>query len=131
MARRAASLLASGTPGPKRIRLNVGTPRALLRDGGEADAQGVGESLMESMPPRWGAGVVPSYEAIAEEYAEQYFEELDGKPFDREVLDRFAASVKGRGRVGDLGCGPGHGARYLAGRGVDAFGIDAGCFIPS
>jgi SAM-dependent methyltransferase len=74
---------------------------------------------------RWGDGIVPSYDAIAEEYAQQYFEELDGKPFDREILDRFAASVRGRGRVCDLGCGPGQIARYLAARGVDAFGIDA------
>ena len=73
----------------------------------------------------WGDGVVPSYDAIAEEYAKQYFDELDGKPFDREWLDRFAASVKDRGRVCDLGCGPGQIARYLAAPGVDAFGVDA------
>jgi SAM-dependent methyltransferase len=80
---------------------------------------------MASTPPCWGAGVVPSYDAIATQYGEQYFDELDGKPFEREVLDRFAASVRGRGRVCDLGCGPGQIARYLVGRGVDAFGIDA------
>ena len=80
---------------------------------------------MASTPPRWGDGVVPSYDAIAEQYAEQYFHELDGKPFDRDVLDRFAATVKDRGRVCDLGCGPGQIARYLAAHGVDAFGIDA------
>jgi SAM-dependent methyltransferase len=74
---------------------------------------------------RWGDGIVPSYDVIAGEYAQQYFDELDGKPFDREWLDRYAASVKGRGRVCDLGCGPGQIARYLAARGVDAFGIDA------
>ena len=62
--------------------------------------------------PRWSDGVVPSYDAIAEQYAEQYFEELDGKPFDRDVLDRFAATVKHRGRVCDLGCGPAQIARY-------------------
>jgi SAM-dependent methyltransferase len=80
---------------------------------------------MASTPPRWGDGVVPSYDAIAEQYAEQYFDELDGKPFDRDVLDRFAATLKHRGRVCDLGCGPGQIARYLAAHGVDAFGIDA------
>jgi SAM-dependent methyltransferase len=80
---------------------------------------------MASTPPRWGEGVVPSYDAIAEQYAAQYFDELDGKPFDRDVLDRFAATVKHRGRVCDLGCGPGQIARYLAAHGVDAFGIDA------
>jgi len=79
---------------------------------------------MPSEPP-WGAGIVPSYDAIAEEYAHEYFEELARKPLDREWLDRFAASVAGRGRVCDLGCGPGQIARYLASRGVDAFGIDA------
>ena len=73
----------------------------------------------------WGEGIVPSYDAIAEEYAHTYFDELDGKPFDREVLDRYAASVRGRGRVCDLGCGPGQIARHLAARGVEAFGIDA------
>src|SRR5262249_1461424 len=80
---------------------------------------------MASTPPRWGDGVVPSYDAIAEQYAEQYFDELDGKPFDRDLLDRFAATVKDRGRVCDLGCGPGQIARYLAAHGIDAFGIDA------
>jgi SAM-dependent methyltransferase len=73
----------------------------------------------------WGEGIVPSYDAIAEEYAQTYFDELDGKPFDRDMLDRFAATVKDRGRVCDLGCGPGQIARYLAAHGVDAFGIDA------
>jgi SAM-dependent methyltransferase len=81
--------------------------------------------LTRPADPRWGAGVVPSYDAIADEYAQQYFDDLDGKPFDREWLDRFAASVQGRGRVCDLGCGPGQIARYLGARGVDAFGIDA------
>src|SRR5215831_1566633 len=80
---------------------------------------------MASTPPRWADGIVPSYDAIAEQYAAHYFDELDGKPFDRDVLARFAAAVKDRGRVCDLGCGPGQIARYLAARGVDAFGIDA------
>jgi SAM-dependent methyltransferase len=80
---------------------------------------------MASAPPPWGAGIVPSYDSIAEEYAGTYFDELDGKPFDRTILDLFAAGVAGRGRVCDLGCGPGQIARYLAARGVDVFGIDA------
>jgi len=61
---------------------------------------------------------------VAEEYAQHYFDELDGKPFDRARLDDFAAAMKGRGRVADVGCGPGHIARYLAARGVATIGID-------
>jgi SAM-dependent methyltransferase len=65
-----------------------------------------------------------SYDAIAEEYARRIYDELTHKPLDRQLLDRFAASVRGLGPVCDMGCGPGHVARYLKERGVDIFGID-------
>jgi SAM-dependent methyltransferase len=67
--------------------------------------------------------VACDYDRLAEEYARHIFDELAGKPFDRELLDRFAARV-GDGRVCDVGCGPGHVARYLHERGSDVFGID-------
>jgi SAM-dependent methyltransferase len=65
-----------------------------------------------------------SYTRIADAYARHYAEELQHKPLDRELLDRFAASVKARGEVRELGCGPGHIARYLWNQGVDIFGVD-------
>ena len=65
-----------------------------------------------------------SYDALAAEYARRLYDELAAKPLDRELLDRFAARLQGAGKVCDLGCGPGHVARYLHERGVDAFGID-------
>jgi ubiquinone/menaquinone biosynthesis C-methylase UbiE len=65
-----------------------------------------------------------SYDLVAEEYAHKYLSELDHKPKDRELLDRFAKQMKGQGRVCDLGCGPGQIGRYLFERGVDAFGLD-------
>jgi len=65
-----------------------------------------------------------SYDSVAEAYAEHLFSELDRKPLDRNLLDRFAQEMRGRGRVADVGCGPGHVARYLAERGVDILGID-------
>jgi SAM-dependent methyltransferase len=65
-----------------------------------------------------------NYDRIADEYARRMFHELDGKPFDREQLTRFANSVQGRGLVCDLGCGPGHVARFLRGTGSDVFGLD-------
>lgn len=65
-----------------------------------------------------------SYDRVAEEYARRIAGELAHKPLDRELLDRFAERVRGAGPVADVGCGPGHVARYLAGRGVDVFGLD-------
>jgi SAM-dependent methyltransferase len=65
-----------------------------------------------------------SYDLVAPEYTRLIADELKDKPLDRELLDRFAERVAGRGRVCDLGCGPGHVARYLYERGVDVLGID-------
>lgn len=65
-----------------------------------------------------------SYDAVAEAYAEEFFDELSRKPFDRELLDRFAASCARGGLVLDVGCGPGHVANYLMDDGVEAAGID-------
>ncbi len=64
------------------------------------------------------------YDTVAEEYVRRIYHELDGKPFDRELLDRFADRLRGRGVVCDMGCGPGHIARYLADRGLEVVGVD-------
>lgn len=65
-----------------------------------------------------------SYDAVAEEYAARIFDELRHKPFDRDVLDRFASNVRGVGPACDMGCGPGQVARYLQLQGVDVCGYD-------
>jgi len=65
-----------------------------------------------------------SYDRVARHYAAEYFDELSRKPFDRELLDRFAESVSGAGEVWEIGCGPGQVARYLKDRGVRISGID-------
>lgn len=64
-----------------------------------------------------------SYDSAASAYAEHLFNELESKPLDRHLLNRFAEEI-GNGRVADLGCGPGHVTKYLSERGVAAFGID-------
>lgn len=69
------------------------------------------------------SSIAGDYDRVAEEYAERIYHELDGKPFDRDLLDRFAVLI-GDGRVCDAGCGPGHVTRYLHDRGCNAFGID-------
>jgi len=65
-----------------------------------------------------------SYDEVCEEYAHRIFTELENKPLDRELLDRFADDMKGRGVVCDMGCGPGQIARYLRDRGVKVVGVD-------
>lgn len=62
------------------------------------------------------------YNRIAKEYVERIFNELDGKPLDRQLLDRFAGGITGP--ACDLGCGPGQIARYLSERGAEVCGID-------
>jgi ubiquinone/menaquinone biosynthesis C-methylase UbiE len=65
-----------------------------------------------------------SYDRLAEEYTRRIADELQHKPLDRELLDRFAKQTKGRGEVCDMGCGPGHVARYLRDAGASVFGLD-------
>ncbi len=63
-----------------------------------------------------------SYDAVADEYVRRFLSELERKPFDRKLLDDFAERIEGP--VADIGCGPGHVARYLSERGVRVSGVD-------
>jgi len=65
-----------------------------------------------------------SYDRLAEEYARRISGELQHKPLDRALLDRFAKQTRERGEVCDMGCGPGHVARYLRDAGASVFGLD-------
>ena len=65
-----------------------------------------------------------SYDRVAAEYARHLYEELRQKPTDRQLLDEFAARHEEGGLTCDLGCGPGHVARYLSERGIPVCGID-------
>jgi ubiquinone/menaquinone biosynthesis C-methylase UbiE len=76
------------------------------------------------MVDRHTTNVQSSYDRVADEYAQRIYDELRHKPLDRELLDRLADQVRGRGTVCDLGCGPGHIARYLHERGVPVVGVD-------
>jgi SAM-dependent methyltransferase len=68
--------------------------------------------------------VQSSYDLVADEYARRIFDELEHKPLDRQLLDRFAARVQAIGPSCDVGCGPGHLARYLHERGTQVIGVD-------
>jgi SAM-dependent methyltransferase len=82
----------------------------------------------EARMGEWERDVRETYDLVAGEYADRIFDELAGKPFDREILDRFAGLAGPLGPVCDLGCGPGQVARYLHDgwheRGLEAVGVD-------
>jgi SAM-dependent methyltransferase len=65
-----------------------------------------------------------SYDRVAENYARQFRDELDKKPFDRKILDWLAEKVSGSSPICDMGCGPGQIARYLHRQGIDVCGVD-------
>jgi ubiquinone/menaquinone biosynthesis C-methylase UbiE len=64
------------------------------------------------------------YDLVADEYSRRIYDELQHKPLDCRLLDRFAESVRDLGVACDLGCGPGQIARYLDERGVKVCGMD-------
>jgi SAM-dependent methyltransferase len=68
--------------------------------------------------------VQSSYDRVADDYVRRIYDELRHKPLDRQLLDRFAERVRGAGLTCDLGCGPGHVARYLSERSVRICGVD-------
>ncbi len=68
--------------------------------------------------------VQQSYDQLAAEYTKRIANELEHKPFDREWLVRFAAQLKGQGKVADIGCGPGHVASFLHQQGLEIIGLD-------
>lgn len=57
------------------------------------------------------------YDLTADEYAKRFLNELDGKPYDRSVIERFSQMVNPGGLVYDFGCGCGHTTSFLAGFG--------------
>jgi SAM-dependent methyltransferase len=73
--------------------------------------------------PGW-SHLPATYDVVADEYAARFSDELDAKPFDRELLNELAASIAGTGTACDLGCGPGQIGAYLAASGCDVLGVD-------
>lgn len=65
-----------------------------------------------------------SYDRAAQAYADHLRSELEGKPLDRHLLNRFAEEAAGRGPVVEVGCGPGQVGAYLRDRGVAVTGLD-------
>jgi SAM-dependent methyltransferase len=76
----------------------------------------------------WGPldKVRTSYDVVAEKYAHELADDMVKRPLERGMFVAFAELVAALkpGVVGDVGCGPGHVAKHLAGLGLDVFGID-------
>jgi len=65
-----------------------------------------------------------SYDLIANEYAREYYKELEEKPLDRYLLEQFVLVTKEKGLVCEIGCGPGQIGRFLWDRGTQIYGFD-------
>ena len=65
-----------------------------------------------------------AYNVAAEEYANQCFFELYDKPLDRKFYDLFFERVINKGKVIEIGCGPGEVSNYLKMKGLNITGID-------
>lgn len=64
-------------------------------------------SLLEApVTPDSSRQVREAYDAAAVTYHSMFCDELAGKPFDRRLLDRFAAAIPPCSHVLDAGCGP-------------------------
>ena len=69
--------------------------------------------------------IVDCYNKTAAAYASSLFDELEKKPLDRLLLKQFANKNKSKGKMIDLGCGPGQTTRFLGQNGVnEIIGID-------
>lgn len=65
-----------------------------------------------------------AYSSAASEYKSFFINELQKKSLDRKLFDLFYDKVVNRGKVLEIGCGPGEISNYLWMKGLDITGID-------
>lgn len=66
-----------------------------------------------------------AYNLVAQKYHDLFHNELEGKEYDRRLLDAFAKKFNRDSLICDAGCGPsGHIGRYMFEKGLHVIGID-------
>lgn len=69
--------------------------------------------------------IIDCYNKTAKNYADKFIDELSKKHLDRILLRSFAEENAAKGKLIDLGCGPGQTTKYLSDCGVkDILGVD-------
>ena len=69
--------------------------------------------------------VIECYDRTASNYAEKFLHEFEHKHLDRILLQAFASENVAKGKLIDLGCGPGQTTKFLFDCGfTDVVGID-------
>ena len=63
---------------------------------------------------------VKVYDIIAKKYTEVFFEDFS----DKEFIDKFLELLPKKGKILDVGCGPGNFTKYFLAKGYSAEGID-------
>lgn len=69
--------------------------------------------------------IIHAYDTVADDYAAKWWNEFEGKHFDRIILNWFASAVPSDEQVLELGCGPGEVSGYLSRLSVNCVGTDA------
>lgn len=66
-----------------------------------------------------------SYNKAAQKYYDLFHDELEGKKFDRDYLDKFLRLFNSNSVICSVGCGPcGHVEKYIYDKGFNVTGID-------
>jgi ubiquinone/menaquinone biosynthesis C-methylase UbiE len=69
--------------------------------------------------------IIECYDRTAKNYADRFIDELSHKHFDQVLLTAFASENRDKGKLIDLGCGPGQTTKYSAGCGwKEILGVD-------
>ncbi len=69
--------------------------------------------------------IIECYNKTAKNYADKFFNELDHKHLDRILLKRFVDENINKGKLIDVGCGPGQTTKFIADQELtDIIGVD-------